>query len=107
MPVIVHHKNFTYLLAWLGMREAGSLEPKPGLPPSAAHLNELLSALKRAPASGVLRAAYNDPRPAQWLAAHARMPEVVLPYTVGGSDKAKNLFSLYEDTLERLRAVAR
>src|SRR5688572_6831841 len=85
VPVIVHHKNLTYLIAWLGMREAGSLEPKPGLPPSAAHLNELLAGLKRAPARGVLRAAYNDPRPAEWLAGQARIPALVLPYTVGGN----------------------
>lgn len=107
MPVVVHHKNLTYLIEWLGMREAGSLEPKPGLPPSAAHLNELLEGLKRAPARGVLRAAYNDARPAEWLAAQARIPAVVLPYTVGGNDKAKDLFSLYEDTLGRLLALAR
>ena len=35
MPVVVHHKDMTYLLAWLGMREVGSLEPKPGLPADA------------------------------------------------------------------------
>jgi zinc/manganese transport system substrate-binding protein len=105
--VIVHHKNLSYLLAWLGMREAGSLEPKPGLPPSAAHLNELLDGLKRSPAKAVLRAAYNDPRAAQWLSGQARIPVVVLPYTVGGSEKAKDLFSLYDDTLGRLLTLVK
>lgn len=105
--VIVHHKNLTYLLAWLGVEEAGSLEPKPGLPPSAAHLNALLEILKRVPVKGVVRAAYNDPRPAHWLANEARIPVVVLPYTVGGSEQAKDLFTLYEDTLSRLLALAR
>jgi zinc/manganese transport system substrate-binding protein len=107
VTVIVHHKNLTYLLAWLGMREAGSLEPKPGLPPSAAHLNELLERLKRAPAKGVLRAAYNDPRAAEWLSAQARIPVVVLPYTVGGNETAKDLFTLYDDTLSRLLTLAK
>jgi zinc/manganese transport system substrate-binding protein len=107
VPVIVHHKNLSYLLAWLGMREAGALEPKPGLPPSGAHLNELLDGLRRAPARAVVRAAYNDPRPAEWLAGQARIPAVVVPFTVGGSDTAKDLFGLYEDTLNRLLAVAR
>jgi zinc/manganese transport system substrate-binding protein len=106
MPVVVHHRDFTYLVAWLGMREVGSLEPKPGLPPSTASLSELLNRLKQTPAKTVLRAAYNDPRPSEWLAQRAGIPAVVLPYTVGGSDKAKDLFGLYEDTLERLLAVA-
>jgi zinc/manganese transport system substrate-binding protein len=105
--VIVHHKNLTYLIAWLGMREAGALEPKPGLPPSAAHLNELLQGLKRSPVKAVLRAAYNDPRPSEWLAAQAGIPAVMLPFTVGGSDGARDLFGLYDDTLSRLLVIAR
>jgi len=107
VAVVVHHKNLSYLLAWLGMKEAGSLEPKPGLPPSAAHLNDLLETLKRTPARGVLRAAYNDPRAAEWLSGQARIPLIVLPYTVGGSEKAKDLFSLYDDTLSRLLVLAK
>ena len=107
LPLVVHHKNLSYLIDWLGLREVGSLEPKPGIPPSAAHLADLLAALKLAPAKAVARAAYNDPRAAEWLAREARIPAVVLPYTVGGSERAKDLFGLYEDTLERLLAAAR
>jgi zinc/manganese transport system substrate-binding protein len=107
IPVVVHHRDFTYLLAWLGMREVGSLEPKPGLPPSTASLSELVNKLSQTPARAVLRAAYNDPRASEWLAQRAAIPAVVLPYTVGGSDKAKDLFTLYEDTLERLLAIPR
>ena len=106
VPVVVHHRDLSYLLAWVGMREAGALEPKPGLPPSSAHLAQLLDSLKRAPARAVLRSAYSDPRPAEWLAERASIPAIVLPYTVGGSDKAKDLFGLYDDTLARLRVLA-
>ena len=107
LPVVVHHRDLAYLIAWLGMREIAALEPKPGLPPGSAHLAEVLERHKRDPARAVTRAAYNDPRPSEWLAARAGIPAVVLPYTVGGNDKAKDLFTLYEDTLARLMAVAR
>ena len=107
VPVVVHHRDLTYLLAWLGMREAGALEPKPGLPPSSAHLSQLLESLKRQPARAVLRSAYADPRPAQWLGERAGLPVIVLPFTVGGNEKARDLFALYEDTLARLRVLAR
>jgi zinc/manganese transport system substrate-binding protein len=107
MPVVVYHKDLSYLLSWLGMREVGALEPKPGLPPSTAHLAELLEALKASPAKAVVRSAYNDPRPAEWLAERANIPAVMLPYTVGGSDGAKDLFGLYDDTIARLLGVAR
>lgn len=105
MPIVVYHKNLTYLIAWLGMREVGALEPKPGLPPTAAHLAELLGQLKRTPVKAVVRAAYNDPRPVEWLAERANVPAVMLPYTVGGTEQAKDLFSLYDDTLARLLSV--
>jgi zinc/manganese transport system substrate-binding protein len=107
MPLVVYHKDLSYLLRWLGMREVGSLEPKPGLPPSTAHLTDLLARLKQTPAKAVVRSAYSDPRPAEWLATRAGIPAVTLPYTVGGTDQAKDLFGLYEDTIARLLQAAR
>jgi zinc/manganese transport system substrate-binding protein len=55
----------------------------------------------------ILRAAYNDGRSAEWLAERAKLPVVVLPFTVGGSDRARDLFGLFDDTLARLLAVQR
>jgi len=105
MPLVLYHKDLSYLVNWLGMREIGALEPKPGIPPSTAHLTELLERLKRTPAKAVVRSAYNDPRPADWLAERAKIASVLLPYTVGGTERAKDLFGLYEDTIARLLAV--
>jgi zinc/manganese transport system substrate-binding protein len=107
LPLVVYHKDLSYLVAWLGMREVGSLEPKPGLPPNTAHLSDLLARLKQAPAKAVVRSAYSDPRPAEWLAQRAGIPAVTVPFTVGGTEQAKDLFSLYDDTLARLLAVAK
>jgi zinc/manganese transport system substrate-binding protein len=106
-PIVVYHKDLSYLVAWLGMQEVGALEPKPGLPPSTAHLTELVEKLKATPARAVVRSAYNDPRPAEWLAERAKIPAVVLPYTVGGTDRAKDLFGLYDDTVARLLPAAK
>jgi zinc/manganese transport system substrate-binding protein len=107
MPVVVYHKDLSYLIGWTGMREVGALEPKPGIPPSTAHLAELLETLKKSPAKAVVRSAYNDPRAAEWLAERAKIPAVMVPYTVGGTDRAKDLFGLYDDTLARLLAVTK
>lgn len=106
VPIVVHHRDLSYLIAWLGMREVAALEPKPGLPPSTAHLGALVETLKRSPARAIVRSAYSDPRPADWLGARSALPVIVLPFTVGGSEKAKDLFALYEDTLARLLVLA-
>lgn len=107
MPLVVYHKNMTYLEQWLGMREVGELEPKPGLPPTTAHLAELLALLQKDPAKAVVRAAYNEPRAVDWLSEHAKIPAVMLPFTVGGTDRAKDLFGLFDDTVAKLLAVAK
>jgi zinc/manganese transport system substrate-binding protein len=106
VSLVVYHKSLSYLIQWLGMREVGSLEPKPGLPPTAAHLSDLLARLAREPARAVVRSAYDDPRAAEWLSERARIPALTLPYTVGGNEKAKDLFGLFDDTVARLLAVA-
>jgi zinc/manganese transport system substrate-binding protein len=102
VPLVVYHRNLSYLLQWLGMREVGNLEPKPGLPPTASYLVELLAQLQRDPPKAVVRSAYNDPRAAQWLAERAKVPSELVPFTVGGTERAKDLFGLFDDTIERL-----
>lgn len=107
MSVVVYHKDLSYLIDWLGMREAGALEPKPGLPPTTAHLSDLLARLAKDPAAIIVRSAYNDPRAGAWLSERSRIPAVMLPYTVGGTDKAQDLFGLFDDTLARLLMAAK
>ena len=106
-PIVEHHKNMEYLLNWAGLRQVGTLEPKPGVEPSAAHLNALLTQLQRQPAKMVLRAAYQDGRASEWLSQNAKIPAVVLPFTVGGDERAKDLFSLFDDTVARLLEAAK
>lgn len=100
--IVVQHKAFPYLQEWLGLREVATLEPKPGVEPTSSHLAEILAQLQRQPARMVIRAAYNDDRASVWLSERANIPVVVLPFSVGGDDRAKDLFGLFDDTLQRL-----
>ena len=107
VPVVVYHKDMSYFINWSGMREAGSLEPKPGLPPTPTHLAELVERMKREPAKVVVYSAYNSPRAAEFLSERTKIPSVMLPFTVGGTDKAKDLFGLFDDTIGRLLATVK
>jgi zinc/manganese transport system substrate-binding protein len=102
VPIVVQHKSFTYLIAWLKLNEIVTLEPKPGVEPTVAHLSEVLALLQRQPPKMVLRAAYQSDRASQWIAERAKINAVVLPFTVGGDEAAKDLFGLFEDTIARL-----
>ncbi|MGZ5181459.1 MAG: metal ABC transporter substrate-binding protein [Ramlibacter sp.] len=106
LPVVSQHKAYAYLYDWLGLREVAVLEPKPGVEPSASHLQQVLSQLKATPARMVLYSSYQDSRPADWLGRNAGMPVVMVPFTVGGSEKAGDLFGLFDDLLARLLAAA-
>ena len=107
VPVVVMHRDQAYLCNWLGLREVAAIEPKPGVPPSAGHLSRLVTQLAASPARVILRNAYNDPKAADWLAKRTGTPVVLLPFSVGGTDGAKDLFGLFDDTLNRLLAVPR
>jgi zinc/manganese transport system substrate-binding protein len=104
VPVVVYHKDMSYFLNWAGMREAGSLEPKPGLPATPAHLAELVEKMKREPAKVIVYSAYNSPKAAEFLSDRTKIPALMLPFTIGGTDKAKDLFGLFDDTIARLLA---
>jgi zinc/manganese transport system substrate-binding protein len=102
VAIIVQHKAFTYLIAWLGLKEVAALEPKPGIEPTTAHLSDVLSITQQQPVKMVLRAAYQSDRASQWIAERAKINTVTLPFTVGGDDAAKDLFALFDDTIQRL-----
>ena len=102
VPVVVYHKDFSYFINWTGMREVGSLEPKPGIPPTPSHLAELIDQMKRASAKVIVYSPYSNPQAAEFLSSRANIPAVMVPFTVGGTDKAKDLFGLFDDTIARL-----
>ena len=104
-PVVSQHKAFVYLYDWLGLKEVAVLEPKPGVEPTAGHLQQVLSTLKDVPVRMVLYAAYQDPRSSEWLSKNAGMAAVKMPFTVGGTDGAADLFGLFDDTIARLLAA--
>jgi zinc/manganese transport system substrate-binding protein len=105
MPVVVHHASWVYLNEWLGLRQIATLEPKPGVAPSAGQLAEILQRLQSTPARVVIRTPYQDPRPSAWLHERTGLPALELPFTVGGSAQAGDLFGLFASTIALLLAV--
>jgi zinc/manganese transport system substrate-binding protein len=104
VAILVQHHSWPYMLNWLGMTEIMPLEPQVGVPPSSGHLARVLQRLQTTPARFVIRAAYEDSRPSEFIAQRANIPAVLLPYTVGGTAGATDLFTLYDDTITRLLA---
>jgi len=105
--VVCHHKSWIYLEDWLGLQEVATLEPVPGVPPTASHLSSLLSELGSdgTGATVIIRSPFQSAKASKWLQDRTGIPAVMLPLTVGGSDAAQDLFGLFEDVIDKLLAA--
>ena len=105
LTIVPHHRSFSYLADWLELDIVGTVEAKPGIPPSGAHLASLLEKLSNRPPAAVVRTPYANEKPTTWLAERLGVPQLVLPYTVGGHEDATDLFGLFDTTLTLLQGL--
>ena len=104
--VITHHKSWVYLERWLGLVEVANLEEIPGLPPTVGHLGTLKSKFAQGGADFIIRSPYQDRRASIWLSERTGIPALELPLTVGGSDNAVDLFSWFDEIVDKLLGAA-
>ena len=102
MKVVVHHAAWTYLIRWAGLERVATLERTPGVPPTASHLRRLVERVRETGAAAILIAPHEPTDAADWLSERTGVPVLALPYTVGGQDGVRDLFTLFEVTLALL-----
>ena len=102
--MVAHHKSWVYLADWLAIEELAYLEPVPGIPPTANHLARLLKQLgsDESGADFIIRSPYQSAKASEWLADRTGIRPLLLPLTVGGTEQAEDLFSFFDDLLDRL-----
>jgi zinc/manganese transport system substrate-binding protein len=98
--IIIHHKSFDYLLHWMKLDEVASLEVKPGIPPTASHLKNILENINNNPADIIVLSPYDPSEGALWLSKQTKIPVVTLPYTIGGNEESINLFALFDSSIK-------
>jgi zinc/manganese transport system substrate-binding protein len=107
MAIVTHHKSWVYTVHWLGLDAVATLEPKPGIEPSAGHLARLLDEIADKDVRLIARTSYQSSRASDWLSGRIGAPAVVLPHTVGSVAGTDDLFGVYEVMLERLEQGAK
>ena len=105
--LVSHHRSFSYLARWLDLDIVATLEPKPGIPASGAHLARLLERLTPNPPAGVIRTPYANEKPSAWLSKRLGTAELQLPYTIGGTDDVVDLFTLFDESIRLLKEQAK
>lgn len=97
--IVVNHNSWVYLEDWLKLERVATLEPKPGIAPSSAHLTQVLAELKQNQADMILYATYQNDKAVRWLADKTHIPVVALPFSVSSDE---TLFQWYERILSQL-----
>jgi zinc/manganese transport system substrate-binding protein len=97
--ILQYHRLFNYFTLRTGMKIVGELEPKPGIPPTSRHLEELINANVPGSVYMVVTDPYHEQKSPEGLAKKMAVPWVVLPQDVAGVPAAKDMFSLFDTLL--------
>lgn len=104
-PVVAYHNSWKYFLLFAGLEVVGYVEPKPGIPPSASHLADLIGRMRRTGARAVIVDPFYDPKVPRLVAERAGAELVVLPSSVGGVPGADDYIALLDHNVQRLVAA--
>jgi zinc/manganese transport system substrate-binding protein len=93
---IAYHKYFEYLAAEFGFQFIGYIEPKPGIPPSGAHIEGLIETMKKEKPAAILITPAYGMQEAESLSAKTGVKVIVLPHDVGSMDGTGDLISFWD-----------
>ena len=100
---VAYHKLFEYLAAEFGFRIVGYIESKPGIPPSAGHIEELITAMRNDPPAGILTTDYYGHKEAEALSEKTGVKVIALPADVGSTPDTSDWFSFMDKVLAALQ----
>lgn len=100
---VAYHKYFEYLASEFGFRIIGYIEPKPGIPPSAAHIEELIELVKKEKPAAILVTPAYGLREAESLSSKTGVKVVVLPHDVGSQPGTDDWFSFMDKVMTSLQ----
>ncbi len=106
-PIVTYHKNWIYFLKLFGIEEAGTVEPKPGIPPTPSHVTGLVEQMRARKIGIILAANYFDEQKIRTVAARVDAEPVIVPLYVGGGPGVEDCFQLVDHWTDRLLEAAK
>jgi ABC-type Zn uptake system ZnuABC Zn-binding protein ZnuA len=104
---VTYHKNWVYFLRLFGLEEAGTVEPKPGIPPSAKHVTQLVELMRERKIRIILAANYFDEQKIRTVASRVDAEPVIVPLYVGGAEGIEDYFQLVDHWVDGLLKAAK
>ena len=106
-PIVIYHKNWSYFLKLFGLKEAATIESKPGIPPSAKHVTYLVKMMQDDNIRIILAANYFNEHKVRTVANKTGAEAVIVPLFVGGVPGTEDYFQLVDYWVNSLLKAAK
>lgn len=104
MAIVEYHKSWVYFLDWAGIRSVGALEPKPGIPPSPAHVAKLLAQVAPLGVKQVWQEVYQPQSLSKLFAQRSSAKLLVLPSMVGALPGTETIWKKFDKMVDLVTA---
>lgn len=94
--VVTYHKLWAYFLNWTGFKEAGTIEPKPGIPPTPSHVADLIKSMEAQKVKLIISANYYPRKTPEIIAKKTGAKYLSLPAMVEGEEGINSYFELFD-----------
>ncbi len=103
--LVTFHKQWEYLMHWLGIRIVDQVEDKPGIPPSPRHIATLAARMRAEGLRVIVSSNFIDTKPGKRLAGQTDARLLALPISVGGEPDIKTYVGLFDTLVSHLVQV--
>jgi len=104
-PVISYHDDAPYLAARFGLEVVGTIESKPGVPPTARHLKELAEVARARGVKIVLHETFQPAAPVEAFCEQTGARAVLVAHQPDAFEGVPDLLSMYRKNAETILAA--
>jgi len=102
MKIMAYHKNWAYFADTFGLEVAGYIEPKPGIPPSARHVQNMIKLIKDQDIKVMLVASYFERKSPEMIESRTGIRAIYLPVHVSGLPEIEDSFQLIDYWIDHI-----
>jgi ABC-type Zn uptake system ZnuABC Zn-binding protein ZnuA len=106
-PVVVYHDTWPYFLERFGLRQAATLENRPGIPPSPAHVADIIRLIKEQKVRVVISEPWADQKLVDVVAREGGARPVLLAHGVGSVKGVTSYLEVFDYNVNALAQVLR
>lgn len=103
--VVTHHRSWSYFAKRFSIIVAAELEPKPGIPPSPAHLRDVIETVRNESIRALLVEPFYQRRAADLVAERTGIEVLVLTISADGQPGVDDYIGLIDNIVRRLSAA--